>query len=299
MNLGSKAQRKLFVASFVLPTLLLYGVFLVYPMLKGIYLSLFDWSGGSETYNFIGLENYKNMLHDDVIPKAIRNDYILVIGKVIGFMIPTLLLAVALTRFRIKGAGFYRSVFFIPNVISVVVVGVLWRFIYNPNIGFINSFISGVTGKPFQFAWLGGKWSIFALLPTSIWAGIGFTIILLIAGILNIPESLYESANIDGAKQWQQFWNITLPLAWEQVQTSVIWIVTTTLSGSFIIVSIMTFEGGVDNATQVMSSYLYAQAFHYGNFSYGATIGVLILVIALITTIMLQRLMKRETIELT
>ncbi|MDR6882490.1 sugar ABC transporter permease [Bacillus sp. 3255] len=298
-NGTAKMKRNMFILSFTLPTLLLYIVFTVYPMLKGIYLSLFDWSGGSETYNFIGLGNFKEMLHDAVIAKAIRNDYILVIGKVVGFMIMSMFFAVALTRFNIKGSGFYRIVFFIPNVLSVVVVGVLWRYVYNPNLGFLNSFLSLFTNKPFDFAWLGDKWSIFALLPPSIWAGIGFTIILLVAGILSIPSSLFESADIDGASQWSQFWLITLPLSWEQVKTSVLWIVMTTLNGSFVIVTIMTFEGGVDNATQVMGSYLYLNAFKFGKFSYGSAIGVLILVLSFITTAALQRLMRRETIEIT
>lgn len=295
----AKAKRNLFIFSFIFPTLLLYLVFTVYPMFKGIYLSLFDWSGGSETYNYVGLENFKEMLQDNIILKAIRNDYILVIGKIIGFMIMSMFFAVALTRFKIKGSGFYRAIYFIPNVLSVVVVGVLWRYVYNPNLGFLNSFISLFTDNKFEFAWLGGKWSIFALLPPSIWAGIGFTIILLIAGILSIPESLYEAADIDGASQWTQFWQVTLPLTWEQIKTSVIWITMTTLNGSFVIVTIMTFEGGVDNATQVLGSYLYMNAFKFGKFSYGSAIGVLILVLSLITTLAIQRMMKRETIELT
>jgi N-acetylglucosamine transport system permease protein len=295
----ARTNRRIFIASFILPTLLLYLVFTVYPMFKGMYLSLFDWSGGSENYNFIGLSNFRELFQDPIIPKAIRNDYILLFGKIIGFMILSLFFAVALTRFRIKGANFFRTVFFFPNVLSVVVVGVLWRYIYNPNIGFLNSFISLFTNKPYDYAWLGDKWAIFALLPPAIWAGVGFSIILLIAGVLAVPESLYESANIDGANQWFQFWHITLPLMWEQVQTAVLWITMVTLSGSFVIVRIMTFEGGTDNATQVLGSYLYFNAFKYGKFSYGATIGVLILIISLITTLGLQRLMKRETIELT
>ncbi|WP_409342894.1 carbohydrate ABC transporter permease [Paenibacillus sp. MBLB4367] len=294
----ARTKRSLFIASFILPTLALYALFLLYPMFKGIYLSFFDWSGGSETYNYIGLDNFKEMWNDAIIPKSIRNDYILLIGKIIGFMIMSLFFAVVLTRFRVKGANFYRSVFFIPNVLSVVVVGVLWRYIYNPNLGFLNSFISLFTDKPYDYAWLGGKWAIFTLIPPSIWAGTGFSIILLIAGILAIPSTLYEAADIDGASQWQQFRHISLPLMWEQVQTSVLWITMTTLSGSFVIVKIMTFEGGTDNATQVLGSYLYYNAFKYGKFSYGAAIGVLILVLALITTAALQRLMKRETIEL-
>ncbi|MBO9596884.1 MAG: sugar ABC transporter permease [Cohnella sp.] len=295
---SAKRKRNLFILSFILPTLILYLVFGIYPLLKGIYLSFFDWSGGSETYSFIGLDNFRDMLDDDVIPKTIRNDYILVVGKIIGFMVIAMFFAVALTRFNVKGAGFFRSVFFLPNVLSVVVVGVLWRYVYNPNVGFLNSTISAVTGRTYDFAWLGDEWSIFALLPPSIWAGVGFSIVLLVAGILSIPASLYEAAELDGASQWNQFRLVTLPLSWEQVKTSVLWIVMTTLSGSFVIVTIMTYEGGVDNATQVMGSYLYMNAFKFGKFSYGSAIGVLILILSFMTTIALQRLMKKENIEL-
>ncbi|MGE6228552.1 carbohydrate ABC transporter permease [Paenibacillus chitinolyticus] len=294
----SKVRRNLFIASFILPTLLLYLVFTVYPMLKGIYLSLFDWSGGSMDYNFIGLDNFKEMFKDPIIPKALLNDYFLVAGKVIGFMVLALFFAVALTRLKIKGSGFYRAIFFLPNVISVVVVGVLWRYVYNPNLGFLNSLIGKIKGESFIFPWLGdAATAMWALLPPSIWAGVGFCTLLLIAGILSIPDSLYEAAGLDGATQWQQFWHVTLPLTWEQIQTSVIWIVMTTLNGSFIIVSIMT-EGGPDNATQVLGSYLYQQGFRQYHLSYAAAIGVLTLVVSLVTTVALQRIMKREPLEI-
>ena len=291
-------QRYVFIASFIIPALLLYCVFMVYPIIEALYYSLFAWSGSSENKDFVGLDNFVNLFKDPIMWKAIGNDYFLVAGKMVGIMLLATFFAVALTRFRLKFAQFFRSIFFIPNVISVVVIGVLWAFIYNPQIGFLNSFLSLITGTQVTTAWLGFPFhTIWMLLPPTIWAGIGFYMILLIAAIQGIPESYYEASALEGASQWHQFTHITLPLIWEQIKVSVLNIMMTTLNGSFVIVMIMT-NGGPDNSTQVMGSYLYQMAFQQFHFGYGAAIGVVILILSLITTIALQRIMRQEHVEL-
>lgn len=293
-----KWKKNLFISTFLLPTFVMFLVFMIYPMARGLYLSFFDWSGGSETMNYIGLDNYRELIADEIIPKAIRNDYFLVFWKVILIMTFATFFAVALTRLKLKEYSFYRVVFFFPSIISVVVIGVLWSFIYNPSIGFLNAFLSLFTQEPVTTNWLGNpNLAIWSLLPPSVWAGIGFYMILLIATILTIPESMYEAADIDGANQWQQFTKVTIPLVWHQFTTSIIHIVITTMNGSFIIVQLMTL-GGPDNATQVMGSYLYQQGFRQYHLSYGATIGVMILVLSLITTLILHRFLHREAVEM-
>ncbi|MFC4102854.1 carbohydrate ABC transporter permease [Paenibacillus xanthanilyticus] len=299
MNSGSaKLQRTVFIASFIVPTLLFFSVFTIYPTIKALYFSFFDWSGMSQTKDFIGFDNYIEMFKDPIIWRAIGNDYFLVLGKIIGIMALATFFAVALTRFNFKLAGFFRSIFFIPNVISVVVIGVLWNFIYNPQIGFLNSFLSLFTKDQVTITWLGfADHTIWMLLPPAIWAGIGFYMLLLIAAIQNIPESYYEAASLEGSGQWRQFWTITLPLIWEQMKVSILNIMMTTLNGSFVIVWIMT-EGGPDNSTQVMGTYLYQMAFRQYHFGFASAIGVLILVLSLLTTVVLQRLMRQESVEL-
>jgi N-acetylglucosamine transport system permease protein len=294
----AKWQRNVFIAIFILPTLAFFSVFTIYPVVQGLYYSFFDWSGMSNNKTFIGFDNFTEMFHDPIIWRAIGNDYFLVAGKVIGIMALATFFAVALTRFGIKAAGFFRSIFFIPNVISVVVIGVLWNFIYNPQIGFLNGFLSLFTSEKVDIAWLGfPHHTIWMLLPPSIWAGIGFYMILLIAAIQSIPASYYEAANIEGASLWRQFRGITIPLVWEQMKVSVLNIMMTTLNGSFVIVWIMT-EGGPDNSTQVMGSYLYQMAFRQYHFGYGASIGFMILILSLLTTLLLQRLMRHESVEM-
>jgi len=293
-----KRQRNLFIATFILPTLLFFGVFTIYPVAQGLYYSFFDWSGMSNKKTFIGFDNFKSMFHDPIVWRAIGNDYFLVAGKVIGIMAIATFFAVALTRFGFRMTGFFRSIFFIPNVISVVVIGVLWNFIYNPQIGFLNAFLSLFTKEQVTITWLGfTDHTIWMLLPPAIWAGIGFYMILLIAAIQSIPASYYEAACLEGAGQWRQFRDVTVPLVWEQIKVSVLNIMMTTLNGSFVIVWIMT-EGGPDNSTQVMGSYLYQMAFRQFHFGYGASIGFIILILSLATTILLQRLMRHEAVEM-
>ncbi|MBB6672374.1 carbohydrate ABC transporter permease [Cohnella nanjingensis] len=294
----AKWQRNVFIASFTIPTLLFFCIFTIYPVIKALYYSMFDWSGMSDHMDFIGLQNFKDMFRDPIVWQALGNDYFLVAGKVVGIMLLATFFAVALTRFNFKLAGFFRSIFFIPNVISVVVIGVLWNFIYNPQIGFLNAFLSLFTKEPVTITWLGfTSHTIWMLLPPSIWAGIGFYMILLIAAIQNVPESLYEASDLEGSNQWQQFRSITMPLVWEQMKVSILNIMMTTLNGSFVIVWIMT-EGGPDNSTQVMGSYLYQMAFRQYHFGFGAAIGVLILATSLVTTVILQRVLRQETIEM-
>ena len=291
-------KRRLFIASFIWPTLILFIVFTVYPVLRGLYYSFFDWSGSASAMDYIGVRNFQDIVRDPVITKAIANDYFLVFWKIVAIMTLAVFFAVALSRFKMRGTKFYRFAFFFPNVMSIVVIGVLWRFIYNPKLGILNGLLSVAQGRTVETPWLGDStYALWALLPPAVWAGVGFYMILLIAGIKGIPQSLYESAEMEGARQWAQFRHITLPLVWEQIKVSVVLIMLTSLNGSFAIVSVMT-EGGPDNATQVLGYYLFQMGFRQYHMGYAAAIGVLILALSLATTVVLQRVMKRESVEL-
>ncbi|PPA69808.1 carbohydrate ABC transporter permease [Jeotgalibacillus proteolyticus] len=293
----SKKQKYVFLAFCLVPTFILFSIFTLYPLFSGLYFSFFEWSGSSSNREFIGLSNYERLFQDKIFPRTILHDYFLVVTKVIGIMILAIFFAVALTQLKIKEAPFYRVVFFFPNIMSVVVIGILWTFIYNPSLGLVNSGLEFMGLGEWARPWLGDEnWALPSLVLPSIWAGIGLFMLLLIGGISNVSKSYYEAAEIDGANEWQQFWKVTLPLIWPQIKISILYIVITTLNGSFIIVQIMT-GGGPNNSTHVMGSYLYQQAFVQYNFGYGATIGVVILILSLITVLILQFLMKREKVQ--
>ena len=287
----------MFLAFCLVPTFIMFAIFTLYPMFSGLYYSFFDWSGSSQVKTFIGFDNYIKLINDSIIPGTIIHDYFLVVTKVIGIMIMAMFFAVALTQLKIKEAPFYRIVFFFPNIMSVVVIGILWTFIYNPSLGLVNSGLEFLGLESWARPWLGDEtWALPSLVLPSIWAGIGLFMLMLMGGIANVSKSYYEAAEIDGANEWQQFWKVTLPLVWPQIKISVLYIVITTLNGSFIIVQVMT-KGGPNNATHVMGSYLYQQAFERYNFGYGATIGVMILILSLITVLILQFFMRKEKVE--
>lgn len=293
----SKKQRNFFIVFCIVPTFLIFSIFTLYPLFSGLYYSFFDWSGSSNVKTFIGIDNYKKLFQDPIIPKTIIHDYFLVATKVVGIMMMALFFAVALTQLKIKEAPFYRIVFFFPNIMSVVVIGILWTFIYNPSLGLVNSGLDFLGLEQFAKPWLGDeKLALPSLVLPAIWAGIGLFMLMLMGGIANVSKSFYEAAEIDGATEWQQFWKVTVPLIWPQIKISVLYIVITTLNGSFILVQVMT-GGGPNNSTHVMGSYLYQQAFVHFNFGYGATIGVMILVLSLLTVFIFQLFMKRDKVE--
>ena len=292
-----KSQRVTFLLFCILPTLILFAVFTIYPLVNGLYNSFFDWSGSSADKQFIGLQNYVKLFNDPIIPKTIWNDYFLVVTKVFGIMVLATFFAVALTQLRIKEAPFYRIIFFFPNIMSVVVIGILWAFIFNPDLGIVNSGLKAIGLESWARPWLGSEtWALPSLVLPAVWAGIGLFMLMMMGGILNVPKNLYEVARIDGANEWQQFWRVTVPLIWPQIKNSILYIVITTLNGSFILVQVMT-QGGPNNATQVMGAYLYQQAFKRYNFGYGATIGVMILILSLMTVLVLQFLLRREKVQ--
>lgn len=293
----SRKIKYLFLAYCLLPTFVLFAVFTLYPLFGGLYYSLFKWSGSSDHMQFVGMANYVRLFQDSLVPRTIAHDYFLVVAKVIGIMVLAMFFAVALTQFKLKEAPFYRIVFLFPNIMSVVVIGILWTFIYNPSLGLINSGLEWIGLGHLAKPWLGDEtWALPSLVLPSVWAGIGLFMLMLIGAISNVPQSYYEAAEIDGATRWKQFTRMTVPLVWEQVKVSILYIVITTLNGSFVIVQIMT-GGGPNNATHVMGSYLYQQAFVQFNFGYGATIGVMILILSLVTVLILQKVMRREKIE--
>ncbi len=295
MNLKRRKRRFLLFCT-VIP-FVLFSIFTVYPLFDGLYMSFFKWSGLSGKKTFIGLENYRHLFADRVIPTTIFNDYFLVVVKVIFIMFLALLFAVVLTQLKPKGAAFYRFVYFFPNVMPVVTTAILWTFIFSSNMGLLNALLDLVGAEELKRSWLG---SLDTALPciavVLIWAGVGLFMLMLMGAISNIPRELYEAASIDGAGKWRQFFQITIPLIWPQIKTSVVYIIITTLNGSYVLVQLTTL-GGPANATQVMGSYLYQQAFTNYNFGYAAAIGVMILVLNLATVLVTQVLFKREKVE--
>ncbi|QGQ95109.1 sugar ABC transporter permease [Paenibacillus psychroresistens] len=260
--------------------ILLLGVF---PLVFSLYLSFSEWNlvGGLSTIHFIGLDNFKLLFHDEKFFMALKNNltYTLVTVPLGIFM--ALLLSV-LIQSRVYGKDYFKVAFFIPYISSIIALGAIWSALFHPSLGPINQTLIklGMTNPP---KWLGDThYSLIAIIIISIWAALGYQIIIFIAGLTNIPEEIYEAAKIDGANATQQFFKITLPLLGPT--TSFLFI--TTLMSSFKVFDLIAFltSGGPNDSSTVLVYRIYEEGFRNFRMGYASAISwVLFLIVGLIT----------------
>lgn len=262
-------------APFLLPGLALFGIFVFWPMLQGLRVSFYQWNimPGAEQ-EFLGLANYKRVFADPVIRTALRNTVLYTLVTVPGQMALGMLVAVALNA-PIRGRVFWRALYYIPVLTSWVVVSFIFKYLFNGGGAPVNYILKDVLHLlPSYLDWLQNPWT--AQVPINllgIWKGIGWTMVMFLAGLQSIPRELYEAAAIDGAGRLQSFWRITLPLL-RPVLLFVLVMLTIGGFGVGISVQLLT-NGGPLNQTQVMVTYMYDQGFKYFEFGYGAAIAAL------------------------
>lgn len=282
------------IIPFLAPSILLYVTFVLYPYARSMYVSLTQWRGLAQAPVFIGLENFTKLLSDDNFWNALGNNAVYIV------MLPVFTIGLALFFSFVLTQGvplskFYRTTYFFPQVMSVVAIGVLWSFVYHPTIGILNEVLAliGITEPP---VWLGNPDTVLGAVGlVTIWQAVGFYMILFIAAMESIPYSYYEAAMLDGANRWYLFWNITLPMIWETLQTGLIFIMIGA-TNMFAITQTMT-QGGPSRSSEVLSTYLYNEAFINSNFGYGTAIAVTLFFITLVISVILSRLLGRESLE--
>jgi raffinose/stachyose/melibiose transport system permease protein len=262
--------------AYVLPALVVYATFVLYPLGRAVHLSLFDWDGLTLA-TFVGVGNYVEVVTDDQLRAAFGHALVLV---VFFALLPTaigLVLAAVLNRARVRGLGFFRTVVFLPQVVALVVVGVAWRRIYAPD-GSLNDLLSAVGLGELGRAWLGD--TTFALPAVGIigtWVQSGLVTVLLLAGMSRISGELYEAARIDGAGPVREFFAITLPAVRAELAVALTLTVIAALK-TFDLIYITT-GGGPGNRTSVPSFEVYNRAFRLGEVGSAAAVGVTLTVI--------------------
>ncbi len=267
----------LFASLFCLLPFLIYLVFCVYPIFQSVIDSFTNWRGYVRK-DFIGFANYEEVFTDPVFWKALGNDFAITAIKEVIIIALTVLFAVSLTRFRLKTGEVitYKFIFYIPNMLSVVIIGSIWRFIFmSGNSGLLNAFIGLFNGQPVD--WI-TEFPLWCIGFVASWCGVGLFMITMISAINQIPLDLYEASEIDGASSWQQLVHITMPAVWLQVTFMVVSILYQSLGGNFSIVNVFTPNGGVDNNSMVMGLYVYIYGTSGGRvaFSYAAAIVMLL-----------------------
>jgi raffinose/stachyose/melibiose transport system permease protein len=281
-----RTNYKLTIFFFLLPALIVYGIFNIYGIFLTFYYSLHKWTGISNNLTFIGLGNYIKLYQDPILWHSFFNNLKLIVVSII-IQLPLGLLLALIIQSGLKGMRFFRTVYFIPMLISTVAVGILWSLIYNPTFGMINSLLDLLNLGQFKTGWLGNEKTAFiAVLITICWQYTPFYMILMRAGLVSIPVELYEVARIDGAGEWQGFRHITLPLMAGTVKTAAV----LSLVGSlkyFDLIYIMT-DGGPNRATELMSTYMYKNSFVEFNMGYGSSVASFIFLVAIVFVAIFQ-----------
>ncbi len=272
------SKKSIFIAICIIPTLALFSLFVVYPTIRVFSTSLYQWSGISNNPIFIGFENYKYLLQDKTLRLTFKNTIFLMIVVPVITMACALFLSSILTETKVRGKHFYRIVLFFPNVLSIVVVSVLWSQVYHPTMGILNRILEIIGLENFTQVWLGdGKVVLWSLAITMIWQATGYYMVLYIAGIDGIPRSLYEAATVDGAHGFQQFISITIPMLWEVIRVTIVFMISGVLGISYVLSTVMT-AGGPNQKSEVLFTYMYGQAFRNANFGYAMAVAVVIFV---------------------
>lgn len=267
---------------FMIPALVIYLSVIVIPVFYSMYISLFKWNGVAEM-EFVGLKNYITLFaNDPVFLIALKNNMIWILLTICVTMTVSLMFAVLLNK-QFRGRTVFRGLFYFPAVVAPVAIAVIWRFIYNPQIGFINQFCKAL-GINFKQTWTSNpSTAIFAVFFASLWAGIGQPMILFLAGLQGVSPDVLEAATIDGAGPVKKFFLVTIPLM-KQTFVMVSATLITAAMKVYDIVAALT-NGGPNNSTEMLATYMYAQTFQYNNVGMGTTVAVLMVLMMLVVII--------------
>jgi raffinose/stachyose/melibiose transport system permease protein len=286
-----RIQDRLVIALFLLPALILFSLFVIYPIFRSLYFSTFNWKGFGPAVDYIGIDNYRKILTDEVFLKAIKN-VLLIIVLSLGIQLPMALVLAVLVGRDLPGRSLFRTIFFLPYVLSEVNTAIMWMLLYNadPARGFLNSIMVMLGLEP--VAWLADmKVVIFAVFVTLTWKYFGFHMLLYLTGLQNIPREIEEAAVIDGANNLQNFFYITLPLLGSTIKTSVYMSVLGSIQ-QFILIWVMT-KGGPVNASETMATYMYRFGFVRFQLGYGSAVAIIMFILCMIFSLLYQALTRK------
>jgi ABC-type sugar transport system permease subunit len=287
-RLGAKATPWAFLS---IP-LVFYAVFFIVPFFQSLVISFTDWDGVSRVREFVGLENYARMLADPLVRVALKHNLIWIVVGTAAPILISLFLSMLLWP-STRGSNLFQGAYFMPQILSTVVVAAIWAKVYHPLIGLLNQGLVLVGLGEHAIGWLGSmQWALPAVLIAAIWSYFGFTLVVILAGLQSVDVDLLDAASIDGANGLQRFWSVILP----QLGPVLTMITAYTLIGGFNvfdIVWVMT-AGGPANATDVLSTVLYKRAFVEDKVAYGTSLALMLTALSLIASGLFIYFRERE-----
>jgi len=280
----------------IAPATILFLIFMVIPTLNVFRMSLYKRSAYSPTETFVGLENFTKLMKDTNFIISMQNTILLIVVVTLVTFAFALVFAGILTREKLKGQNFFRIIFYIPNILSVVVISAIFSAIYDPTNGMLNSILSFFSGETVSIAWKGENLVVLSLIIAMVWQAIGYYMVMYMASMASVPMSLYESAGLDGAGRITQFFQITIPLIWTNIRTTLTFFIISTINMAFLFVKAMT-GGGPNGASEVALSYMYKQAYTNSVYGYGMAIGAVVFIFSFVLSALVNKVTKREPLE--
>ena len=291
-NRKKKAQPLpiLFICISVLPAVILTLMFTIWPTVQALYLSFTNATSLGLNNKFVGLDNYIYMFHDKSFIQALKNTAKLMAVVPVITIFCSLVLAFVLNQCKLKEMVLYRTIFYFPNIVSLTVVGIIWSFVFHPNVGIVNKILGAVGLESLQRSWLGdSKTALWCIAFTLLWQAAGYYMVMHIAAMDGISPEIYESATLDGASAWRKLVSITMPLMKDIIGITFVLALSGTINLSFVLSQVMT-GGGPNGASSVLLQYMYTQGFVNGNFGYAMAITVFTLAISVALSMLSRKL---------
>lgn len=301
-----KYGRYPFIVGFLAPGLVLYVVFVLSPFAQAFHYSLTDWTGITPEFEYVGLDNFERLLDDSLFLTALRNNALVLVvvpavtvflALVFAFLLNVGGGATSAGIKGIRGSGFYKLVFFMPQVLAIPVIAVIWSVIFEPTpTGLVNSALGRLGIGPVGFL-ADPDIALWCVMWVLVWGSVGFYLVLFNAAISSVPREIFEAAVMDGAGRLSTFLRVTLPLLWDTVQTAWVYLAILALD-IYALVAVMTAgPGGPDNSTQVMSLQIAQNGFQFGRAGYASAMGVVLFFLTMVVAVFMLRISRRERIE--
>jgi raffinose/stachyose/melibiose transport system permease protein len=289
-------KNKWIIFLFIAPALLIYTVVLFIPVLETIVTSFYEWNMFSVDKKFIGLNNFIMLFtRDSVFITSIKNTFLLMLMSVITQMPVAIILASILST-GVFGKKIFKTFYFVPNILSGAAIGLMWYFMYNSEFGLVNSFLKLIGLGSITRPWLGDENTVlWAIILVACWQFVGYHMILFLSAIEGIPDSVNESAIIDGAGRWRILWSITIPLIKPIIYVDAIMISTNSLKIFDLVYTLTAGQGGPNHASSVMALHMFTHAFRNYRFGYSSSSACVLLISCLIVTLLVNKIFKSES----
>ena len=288
-------SQSLFIFACLAPATILFLIFMAYPTIDVFRMSFFERGEYSNNETFVYFDNFKVLFRDTRFIISAQNTIFLIVTVTVITFALALFFAFCLTKEKIRGNNFFRVVFYIPNILSVVVISGVFSAIYDTKNGLLNTLLSFFSGKTVSLLWKSEELVVISIAIAMVWQAVGYYMVMYMASMSSVPESLYESAGLDGANRAVQFFKITIPLIWTNIRTTLTFFIISTVNMAFLFVKAMT-SGGPNGASEVVLSFMYGQK-DAGLYGYSMAAGVVIFLFSFALSALVSRVTERNDLQ--